>query len=104
MRCSSASLPSQEIDAGRHESLARDDFTDPSSGWPTLSQDNHTFGYHPPDYYHVEVAKTNDHLAVTREPSFENVIVETEVFVDHTDTQSGDFRYGLAARRSGDES
>jgi hypothetical protein len=29
--------------------------------------------------------------------------VETEVFVDHTDTESGDFRYGLAFRRSGDE-
>jgi formylglycine-generating enzyme required for sulfatase activity len=98
-----ASLIIQEIGAGRHDSLTRDDFTDPSSGWPTLSQDNRTFGYHPPDFYHVEVAKTNDRLAVTREPRFENVIVEADVFVDHTDTQSGDFRYGLAARRSGDE-
>jgi formylglycine-generating enzyme required for sulfatase activity len=98
-----ASLTIQEIDAGRHDPLTRDDFTDPSSGWPTLSQDNHTFGYHPPDFYHVELAKTNDRLAVTREPRLENVIVEAEVFVDHTDTQSGDFRYGLAARRSGDE-
>jgi serine/threonine-protein kinase len=97
-----ASLAIQETDAGRNE-LAHDDFTDPNSGWPTLSQDNHTFGYHPPDYYHVEVAEANDHLTVTREPRLENVAVEAEVFVDHTDTESGDFRYGLAARRSGDE-
>jgi serine/threonine-protein kinase len=98
-----ASLTIREIDAGQNHASARDDFTDPNSGWPTLSQDNHTFGYHPPDYYHVEVAKTNDYLAVTQEPRFENVILETEVFVDHTDSESGDFRYGLAARRSGDE-
>ncbi len=98
-----ASLTIQETDAGRNDPLARDDFTDPNSGWPTLSQDNHTFGYHPPDFYHVEVAEANDRLTVTREPRLENVIVEAEVFVDHTDTESGDFRYGLAARRSGDE-
>jgi len=98
-----ASLIVREIDPHEASHFSHDDFTDPNSGWPTLSQDNHTFGYHPPDYYHVEVSAPADKVTVTREPSLDDVTVETEVFVDHTDTESGDFRYGLAFRRSGDE-
>jgi formylglycine-generating enzyme required for sulfatase activity len=98
-----ASLTVREIDQQEASHQSYDDFTDPNSGWPTLSQDNYTFGYHPPDYYHVEVSAPADQVTVTRGPSFEDLTVETEVFVDHTDTESGNFRYGLALRRSGDE-
>jgi formylglycine-generating enzyme required for sulfatase activity len=98
-----ASLTVREIEPHEAGHQAHDDFTDPNSGWPTLSQDNYTFGYHPPDYYHVEVSVPDDQVMVTQGPSFEDVTLETVVFVDHTDTEGGDFRYGLAFRRSGDE-
>jgi formylglycine-generating enzyme required for sulfatase activity/tRNA A-37 threonylcarbamoyl transferase component Bud32 len=98
-----ASLTIRELEAHQAGLLYQDEFTDPASGWPTLSQNNHHFGYHPPDYYHVEVSAPNDHVVVSRGPSFDDVSVETEVFVDHTDTETGDFRYGLALRRSGDQ-
>jgi formylglycine-generating enzyme required for sulfatase activity/tRNA A-37 threonylcarbamoyl transferase component Bud32 len=98
-----ASLTIRELEAHQAGLLYQDEFTDPASGWPALDQNNHHFGYHPPDYYHVEVSVPNDHVAVSRGPSFDDVIVETEVFVDHTQTASGDFRYGLALRRSGDQ-
>jgi len=98
-----ASLTVEEVDAQGRGPVDYDDFTNPASGWPTQSQDDYTFGYHPPDFYHVEVARINDHLAVTRAPGLGDVIVESGVFVDHTDTESGNFRYGLTLRRSGDD-
>jgi formylglycine-generating enzyme required for sulfatase activity len=60
-------------------------------------------GYHPPDYYHVEVRAPEDSIAVSPEGSYEDMAVETAVLVDHTDTAEGDFRYGLVVRRSGDD-
>ena len=98
-----ASLTIREIDEQQASHQSHDDFTDPNSGWPTLSENNHTVGYHPPDYYHVEVSAPDDQVTIAQEPSLGDVAVEIEVFVDHTDTESGDFRYGLAFRRSGDE-
>jgi len=83
--------------------LFADDFTDPRSGWPAVEQDNHFFGYHPPDFYHVEVNAPNAHATVFRELNFDNFSAEVQVQVDHTDTDNGDFRYGLAFRRSGDQ-
>jgi mannan endo-1,4-beta-mannosidase len=78
----------------------RDEFVDPDSGWPTLDLDNGRYGYHPPDYYHVEVSAPEDVLTVFQGPGFEDFTVETDVLVDHTDTESGDFRYGLAIRQT----
>jgi formylglycine-generating enzyme required for sulfatase activity len=97
-----ASLTIREVvkqPSGQHVS---DNFTDPNSGWPTLSEPERTFGYHPPDYYHLEASRPHDRVVVTREPDFGNATIETKVFVDHTGDQSGDFRYGLVFRRSGD--
>jgi hypothetical protein len=79
-----------------------DDFTDPNSGWPTLTEPDHKYGYHPPDYYHVEASRPHNRVVVTRDTNYGNVSIETKVFVDHTGSQSGDFRYGLVFRRSGD--
>jgi len=67
-----------------------------------LTAQDHKYGYHPPDYYHVEVSQPHDRAIVTRDSSFGNVTIETKVFVDHTSDLSGDFRYGLVFRRSGD--
>jgi formylglycine-generating enzyme required for sulfatase activity len=82
--------------------LEEDNFANPGSGWPILSEGTYLYGYHPPDFYHVEVGQPDSHTVVSREPDFDNVTVETNVLVDHTDTEQGNFRYGLALRRSGD--
>ncbi|MFN8453976.1 MAG: SUMF1/EgtB/PvdO family nonheme iron enzyme [Anaerolineae bacterium] len=82
--------------------LAQDSFANPGSGWPILSEGSYLYGYHPPDFYHVEVGQPEAHTVVSREPNFDNVVVETNVKVDHTTTETGTFQYGLALRRSGD--
>jgi hypothetical protein len=99
-----ASLTIREVakqSSSQHIHVA-DDFKDPNSGWPTFSDPDLTFGYHPPDYYHVQASRPHDRVIVTRETSYGNVSIETKVFVDHTGDQTGDFRYGLVFRRSGD--
>ncbi|MCK6629461.1 MAG: bifunctional serine/threonine-protein kinase/formylglycine-generating enzyme family protein [Anaerolineae bacterium] len=78
-------------------------FTDPNTGWPVVSDDKYVLGYHPPDYYHVQVGVPNDWVVVSKAPDFENATIETEVLVDHTDTDAGNYRYGLALRRSGED-
>jgi serine/threonine-protein kinase len=84
--------------------LYQDEFADPNSGWPVVTEGNYTFGYHPQSFYHIQVAAANDRLVVTRDLGFDNFIVETEVLVDHTSvpTPIGDFRYGLVVRRAGE--
>jgi formylglycine-generating enzyme required for sulfatase activity/tRNA A-37 threonylcarbamoyl transferase component Bud32 len=99
-----ASLTVREVakqSSSQHVHVA-DDFKDPNSGWPTFTDPDQTFGYHPPDYYHVQASRPHDRVIVTRETSYGNVSIETQVFVDHTGDQYGDFRYGLVFRRSGD--
>jgi serine/threonine-protein kinase len=88
--------------AEARNTLFVDDFSDPGSGWPSTEQDNHFFGYHPPDFYHVEVNAPSTLATVFRELNFDDFTVEAEIRVDHTDTDSGDFRYGLAFRRTDD--
>jgi hypothetical protein len=87
---------------GNANTLFDDDFTNPEGGWPKVDFDNYRFGYHPPDFYHVEVKAPHDTLPVFRGMNFGDVGVETTALVDHTQTESGDYRYGLALRRSGD--
>lgn len=82
--------------------LLSDDFINPESGWPSADEDSGFVGYHPPDYYHVEVNKTEGEKVVSPGLSYGDVAVEALVFVDHTDTTAGDFWYGLVARREGD--
>jgi formylglycine-generating enzyme required for sulfatase activity len=84
--------------------LYQDEFADPNSGWPVGTESNYTFGYHPQSFYHLQVAAANDRLVVTRDLGFSNFAVETDVLVDHTNvpTLIGNFRYGLAVRRSGE--
>lgn len=81
-----------------------DDFTDTASGWPTeLEFDNAYFGYHEPDYYHVEVSVPSDRKIVSLpDHQFDNFTVESNVFVWVSSSDiSGEFIYGLIARRSG---
>ncbi|MEM7344950.1 MAG: SUMF1/EgtB/PvdO family nonheme iron enzyme, partial [Chloroflexota bacterium] len=85
------------------DTLLSDDFTNPESGWPSLAEDNQIYGYHPPDFYHVEVSAPGELSVASREPNFEDLTVESDLFVEKTDTEDGDFRYGLVLRRTGDD-
>jgi len=92
-------LPVEVSDANL---LYNDQFTDPNSGWPTEDKEGEPFryGYHPPDYYHIEARAANTHLAVTLPQRYQDASVETTAFVDHTATGTGNFRYGLVVRRT----
>lgn len=84
--------------------LVSDDFTDSSSGWPgTQRFDNYYFGYHEPEWYHVEVQAPNEHVIVPLpEHTFDDASIDANVFVETSlSEQEGDFRYGIALRRSG---
>ena len=86
------------------EILYQEDFTNTASGWPNdlLFQDYYV-GYHEPEYYHVEVHTPNG-SAIVAAPgrTFDNFSAETRVQISAANTApSGDFRYGLALRRTG---
>ena len=95
------SAASDISDAGQQ----KDQFTNPDSGWPTEDVEGSPYriGYHPPDYYHLEPRAANEYVAVTNGQEFQDVGLETEVFVDHTTSEDGKFRYGLVLRRTGDD-
>jgi hypothetical protein len=94
--------PSQILAALQHGMLAYDNITNPASGWPAIAEESYIYDYHPPDFYHIEVSVPEEHVAVSRDPNFADVTVESEMFIAKSDTEGGDFRYGLALRRSGD--
>jgi hypothetical protein len=86
--------------------LYQDDFTDPASGWTADKFDNYFIGYHEPEYYHVEVTSPNYKTTVFApgKQIFGDFTTELKVLTSSTKTSpSGDFRYGLAFRRSGDQ-
>ena len=86
--------------------LFHDDFTDPTTGWPEDKFDNYFVGYHEPEYYHVEVTGTNYKTTVF-EPSRQSLTdftTDLQVFTASSKTSpEGEFRFGLAFRRSGDQ-
>jgi serine/threonine-protein kinase len=81
--------------------LVQDDFTDQTSGWPVVEEGSVLSGYHPPDYYHVQSGQPNQIATAFFGGTFTNITLESNVFVDSTDTETGDFRYGLIVRRNG---
>ena len=86
--------------------LYQDDFTNPATGWPEDKFDNYFVGYHEPEYYHIEVTSPNSKTTVfePQKQSFEDVTLELQVLTVSAKTAAtGDFRYGLAFRRSGDQ-
>jgi hypothetical protein len=76
--------------------LYEDDFTNPGGGWPKVDFDNYRFGYHPPDFYHVEVKAPHDSLTVFRGMNFGDA--GNNGAGDHAADEAGDYRYGLALR------
>jgi hypothetical protein len=86
--------------------LYQDDFTNPDSGWPdNLEFGNYNIGYHEPDHYHVDVHTPHDRaLVAVPGRSFSDGTVEVQVQAEPNNTaKTGDFRYGLFFRRSGNE-
>jgi hypothetical protein len=87
--------------------LYQDDFTNPGTGWTERQFDNYFIGYHEPEYYHIEVNSPNYKAPVIVEPekrSIEDATIELQAYTNSAKTAAdGDFRYGLAVRRSGDQ-
>ena len=87
-------------------SILQDDFTNPASGWPEEKFDNYFIGYHEPEYYHIEITSPNYKTTVfePEKQSFGDSSIETKVFTNSKKTsETGDFNYGVAFRRSGDQ-
>ena len=86
--------------------LYQDEFTNPASGWPEEKFDNYFVGYHEPEYYHVEISSANYKTTVF-EPTkqiFEDATIQAKVFtVSKKTAATGDFNYGVAFRRAGDQ-
>jgi hypothetical protein len=86
--------------------LYHDDFTDPASSWPEDKFDNFFIGYHEPEYYHVEITSPN-YKATVFDPgkaSYGDVTIEVKALTASARTaESGDFSFGAAFRRSGDQ-
>jgi hypothetical protein len=83
----------------------KDDFTDPTTGWAEKKFDNYFIGYHEPEYYHIEITSPNYKTTVfePKKESFTDFTVELQVLTNSKKTSpTGDFRYGIAYRRSGD--
>ena len=86
--------------------LYQDDFTNPATGWSEDKFDNYFIGYHEPEYYHIEITSPNSKTTVfePQKRSFGDFTIELQVLTNSTKTAAtGDFRYGLAFRRSGDQ-
>ena len=86
--------------------LYHDDFTDPTSGWPEAKFDNYFIGYHEPEYYHVEVTSPNYKTTVfePEKKTFGDVTIEVKAFTASSKTaETGDYCFGVAFRRSGDQ-
>src|SRR5258706_5272917 len=85
--------------------LYQDNFTNSASGWPDEKFDNYFVGYHEPEYYHVEITSPNYKTTVFTpdKQTLDDATIETKAFtVSKKTAATGDFKYGLAFRRSGD--
>jgi hypothetical protein len=86
--------------------LYQDDFTDPATGWEEAKFDNYFVGYHEPEYYHIEISSPNSKTTIFEpgKTSYDDFTAELQVFTAAAKTApEGDFRYGLAFRRAGDQ-
>jgi uncharacterized ParB-like nuclease family protein len=89
-----------------HDVLYNDDFTNPATGWPEETFDNYFIGYHEPEYYHVAITSPNykTTVFVPERPTFSDATIDVNAFTFASKTaETGDFRYGVIFRRSGDQ-
>jgi hypothetical protein len=86
--------------------LYQDDFTNPTSGWPEAKFDNYFIGYHEPEFYHIEIDSPNFRVPVflPDKKIFGDATTQVKVQISSAKTAAkGDFLYGIAFRRSGDQ-
>ena len=83
--------------------LYNDSFTDPASGWTTVTTGTTKSGYHPPDAFHLEVSAPNLPFWIFREQDFGDFSAELQVFADNAG-DDGQWRHGLALRQSAEGS
>ena len=86
--------------------LIQDDFTNPATAWAEKKFDNYFIGYHEPEFYHVEITSPNYKTTVFEpgKQSLDDVTIEVKVLtVSAKTSETGDFSYGIAFRRSGDQ-
>jgi hypothetical protein len=91
---------------GEQTFLYQEDFTNPATNWPEKKFDNYFIGYHEPEYYHVEVDSPNYKTAVFApdKQQYDDATIELQALTASSKTaEKGDFRYGVAFRRSGDQ-
>ncbi len=85
--------------------LYTDDFTDLTRGWPQVREkvETYFYGYHPTDFYHVQIDGSEDCLSVPRELDFlpTDFMLELEAFVFKPLSEAeGDFQYGVILRQT----
>ncbi len=103
IRC--AVTTDEEREPAIPDSLFIDEFTDPNSGWYVGSGSNP--GYHAPDWYHLEALPSGPLVLLGPEGNSNrgNLSMVAEIFLSPEQSIiDGDFRYGLIARRSDDQS
>jgi hypothetical protein len=112
IRCAADQVAAEEDDVepvvGGNDRLAvlyTDDFTDLTRGWPQVREkvEPYFYGYHPTDFYHVQIDAANDCLSVPRELDFtlDNFMLELEAFVFQPLSEpEGDFQYGVTLRQT----
>jgi len=91
---------------GNSVSLYADSFTNPATGWAERKFDDYFIGYHEPEYYHIAINSPNYKTSVfiPDKPIYDDFSVEVNAFTFAGKTaETGDFRYGIAFRRSGDQ-
>src|SRR5574341_225909 len=95
--------PSQEPDL---TVKFQDTFTNKGTGWDDAKLDTYFVGYHGPEWYHIEIDSPHSkvHISEPSKTSYGDVTLEVQVFAVAAKTDpTGDFRYGLVFRRSGDQ-
>jgi hypothetical protein len=77
-----------------------DEFANILSGWYQAAgpSKNYFYGYHPTDFYHVQVSAPQDCLAVRHPLELADFVAEVSVFQAKTETENGDYRHGLMLR------
>ncbi len=85
--------------------LLTDEFADVSSGWfqAAAPVQDYFYGYHPTDFYHVQVTSPEECLAVRHDAPFNDFIADVDIFTAKTGTENGDYRHGLVIREGDGE-
>jgi hypothetical protein len=70
------------------------------SGWYQAAApvEEYFYGYHPTDFYHVQVSSPENCLAVRHEIPLNDFIADVEIFKAKIEVEDGNYRHGLIIR------